>query len=76
MVIGEAKTSDDIERLHSRQQYESYVLKCALFDGEAVFLVAVPWIDRATIHNILRLLRKKYPGNYHVRILEGIGGAI
>jgi len=76
LIIGEAKTSNDIERMHSRKQYESYIRKCALFDGKAVFIIAVPWIDHAVIHNILRKIQKKHPGTYLIKILDGIGGAI
>lgn len=76
LLIGEAKTSDDVARMHSKLQYESYLKKCSLFRGKAVFLVAVPWTEHATIHNILRKLRQKYPGTYEVRIIDGIGGAI
>lgn len=76
LIIGEAKTSSDIERLHSREQYESYIRKCFLHQGEAIFLVAVPWMDHATIHNILAKIKKKYLGSYSIRILDGIGGAI
>lgn len=76
LIIGEAKTSSDIERLHSREQYESYIRKCSLYPGKAIFIIAVPWIDHATIHNILTKIKKKYPGQYSVKILDGIGGAI
>lgn len=76
LIIGEAKTSDDVARIHSKLQYESYLKKCSLFGGKAVFLAAVPWTEHATIHNILRKLRQKYPGIYEVRIIDGIGGAI
>lgn len=76
LLIGEAKTGDDVARMHSKLQYESYLKKCSLFRGKAVFLVAVPWTEHATIHNILRKLRQKYPGTYEVRIIDGIGGAI
>lgn len=76
LLIGEAKTGDDVARMHSKLQYESYLKKCSLFRGKAVFLVAVPWTEHATIHNILRKLQQKYPGTYEVRIIDGIGGAI
>lgn len=75
LIIGEAKTSSDIERLHSRKQYESYIRKCSLHKGEAVFIVAVPWMDHAAIHNILAKIRKKYPGDYLIRIIDEMGGA-
>lgn len=76
LIIGEAKTSDDIEKMHSRQQYESYIRKCSLFDGCALFIVAVPWFDHAAVHNILQKICSKYPGNYLVKVLDGIGGVI
>lgn len=76
LIIGEAKTSNDIERLHSRLQYESYIQKCSTFPGQAMFIIAVPWMDRAAAHNIIRKICKKYPGRYTVRILDGVGGAI
>ena len=76
LIIGEAKTSDDIDRLHSRSQYESYIKKCSLFQGNATFILAVPWMDHATANNIVRKISKQYPGNYTFKILDGIGGAI
>ena len=76
LIIGEAKTSSDIERLHSREQYESYIKKCALFQGQAILLIAVPWMDHATANNIVKKIAKRHPGNYKIRILDGIGGSI
>lgn len=76
LIIGEAKTSNDVARIHSKSQYESYLKECSLFGGNAVFVVAVPWTEHASIHNILKKLQRKYPGTYEVRIIDGIGGAI
>lgn len=76
LIIGEAKTSKDITRIHSKLQYESYLKECFLFEGEAMFIVAVPWTEHATIHNILKKFRQKYSGTCEVRIVDGIGGAI
>lgn len=71
LIIGEAKTSDDVGRLHSKQQYDSYLKKCALFDGKAYFVAAVYWTDKAQIHNILYRIKQKHPGDYTITILEG-----
>ena len=71
LIIGEAKTSDDVGRLHSREQYDSYLKKCALFDGKAHFIAAVHWGDKAQLHNILRKIKTKHPGDYTITILEG-----
>lgn len=73
LIIGEAKTGDDVEREHSLRQYESYMRKCSLFTGKATFVLAVPWLEYATVYNITRRIRKKYPGDYAVKIIKGIG---
>ena len=69
----EAKTSRDVERPHSIKQYESYIKRCSLFDGNATFIMAVPWAEYATAYNIIQRIRKKYPGDYVVKIIKGIG---
>lgn len=76
LIIGEAKTSNDVARIHSKLQYESYLKECSTFEGNAVFVAAVPWTEHATIHNILKKLQQKYPGTYRVQIIDGVGGAI
>lgn len=72
MIIGEAKTEIDLERKHSKAQYRSYLRKCSLFMGNAVLIMAVPWQCRATIKNMLNRMRKEYPGEYEIVILEGM----
>lgn len=76
LVIGEAKTSNDVQTKHSKMQYESYIIKCSLFSGRAFFIAAVPWKEKAAVKNLLHTLQKKYPGNYKIIVCEGIGGAI
>lgn len=76
LIIGEAKTSKDFDTVHSRRQYESYIKKCSVFQGQAYFLMAVPWMEKAATFNIIQRIRKRYPGNYLVEIHEGIGGAL
>lgn len=49
LIIGEAKTSNDVARIHSKLQYESYLKKCSFFKGKAVFLAAVPWTEHAVM---------------------------
>lgn len=73
LIIGEAKTSNDVDREHSLKQYESYIRRCSLFSGKAMFILAVPWLEYATANNITKRIKKKYPGDYIVRIIKGIG---
>lgn len=70
LIIGEAKTSNDVGRLHSRQQYNSFLRQCSLFSGKAYFIAAVYWSDKAEMHNILAKIKKNHPGNYSIRVLE------
>lgn len=72
LILGEAKTSKDVEREHSLMQYESYIRKCSLFIGKAILLIAVPWEDYATVYNITQKIRKKYPGTYTIKIISRI----
>lgn len=76
LIIGEAKTANDVERKHSRAQYEAYMRECTNFHGNAILIIAVPWMERATVHNILQNLRRKIPGSYTTKILEWIGGMV
>jgi hypothetical protein len=69
LLIGEAKTNNDVERKHSHEQYESYIKACTSFQGQAILILAVPLMEQATIHNILCKLKKKYPGNYQTKVL-------
>ena len=69
MFIGEAKTSDDILREHSINQYYSYLKKCSLNQGHATFVLAVPLEDRARANNILGKIKKEIPGDYEVKAI-------
>lgn len=72
MIIGEAKTSDDVARDHSIAQYASYLKKCALYQGSAEYIMAVPWTEQALANNIIKKMRKDIPGDYEVKIIKGI----
>lgn len=74
LIIGEAKTSKDAEKLHSRSQYESYIKKCRLFQGDATLIIAVPWTERITIYNLTQRLKKLYPGDYSIKVIDELGG--
>lgn len=73
LIIGEAKTSNDVDTIHSKQQYESYIRKCSLFQGNAMLIIAVLWTEYATIYNIINRIKKQYVGTYSIKYLKGIG---
>ena len=74
LIIGEAKTNKDVSRKHSRAQYESYIKECSAFSGEAFMFLAVPWLEEAEAHNILRSIKKKHPGPYTTKVFAWIDG--
>ena len=72
LIIGEAKTAKDVDRLHSFSQYESYYSDASNFEGKAILLFAIPWFAKGTIKNILRRLNKKN-GYIESRFITEIG---
>lgn len=72
MIIGEAKTSNDVLREHSLAQYASYLKKCSLYYGKAEYVMAVPWTEKATANNIVKKIKKDYPGEYEIKIIKGM----
>lgn len=71
LIIGEAKTSNDVDTAHSKLQYESYIRKCSLFQGSACLIIAVYWTEYATVYNIINKIRKRYLGTYSVKYIKG-----
>lgn len=72
LIIGEAKTHDDVLREHSLMQYASYLKKCSLYCGKAEYIMAVPWEEHALANNIIKRIKKDYPGDYTVKVIDGI----
>ena len=67
LIIGEAKTLNDFERLHSREQFESYLTMCEMHLGKSVVVVSVPWQIVSTAKNYFkRLIREK---NYTTEVI-------
>lgn len=76
LVIGEAKTSRDIETRHSLKQYRSYLKKCSVFSGQSYIVMAVPWTDTALIHNLLKRVAKEYSfcGAFKIIVVDEFRG--
>ena len=72
MIIGEAKTSNDVLREHSLAQYASYLKKCSLYYGKAEYVMAVPWMEKAAANNAIKKIKKDYPGEYEIKIITGM----
>jgi hypothetical protein len=58
LLIGEAKTDNDFERLHSISQYKSYMREAELFCGESVILVSVSWRIYFSARNLFRRMKR------------------
>ena len=54
VIIGEAKTQNDIDRLHSIEQYKSYVEYCNLNGQNSIFILCVPWTETIYAKKILK----------------------
>ena len=72
LIIGEAKTENDISRRHSIEQYYSYLKKCAQYHGKAEYVMAVPWMGQAEANNIIKKISKEFPGDYEIKVLKGV----
>lgn len=54
LIIGEAKTERDLERSHSKKQFESYIRTCEMYDGKSYLIVSVPCFVEPTARNMLK----------------------
>ena len=63
LIIGEAKTDDDVERRHSLNQYYSYLKEAEEFDGDSIVVFCVSWKMFSTLKNHLRALKKMHSFN-------------
>ena len=72
-IIGEAKTLNDFEREHSREQYNAYIDECKDFKGKSILVVAVPWQLVITAKNYFRR-QKCVNENFRIVILNELGG--
>ena len=73
LIIGEAKTLDDFDRIHSYEQYESYVQECMKFPGETTLVICIPWQLFITAQNHFIHLKKKYNSKTKVIVMNEIG---
>lgn len=71
VVIGEAKTVQDLQTAHSRLQIAAF-LRFLAAQQNGVFVLAVPWTAKATARKIVELeLRELEPQHVRVVISDG-----
>ena len=56
-VVGEAKTSRDIETSHSENQLRAFLQYCGTTEG--LFVLAVPWYRVPYAHNLLQQMCRR-----------------
>ena len=73
LIIGEAKTINDFDRPHSRDQYDAYIKECKNFFGRSTLVVSVPWQMVATAKNYFRRMKKRHATDTQIIIINELG---
>jgi|GEM_PF-728627 len=59
LIIGEAKIEEDIVNEHSVAQYRDYIRECENYDGNAIFILLVPYVGESTAVNKINRLKRE-----------------
>lgn len=73
-IIGEAKTSRDVERPHSVEQIKAFLRYCSTHEN-AFFVFAVPWpMSRYAKTLLKRLQQQTDAATVSIIVIEGLSG--
>jgi hypothetical protein len=73
-IIGEAKTTHDVERPHSVEQIKAFLRYC-LSHENAVFVFAVPWPMSRYAKTLLKRLQQQTDASMvKIIVIEGLSG--
>lgn len=73
LIIGEAKTINDFERVHSQEQFAAYINECEMFSGETMIVVSVPWQLVSTAKNYFRRIKMQKNIDTNFFVINEIG---
>lgn len=73
LVIGEAKTVNDIDNTHSRNQYISYLQECQNFQGQAYLIVCSSWTMSIMFKNLLKYIKRLNNFKTTIIVLSEVG---
>ncbi|HQO09071.1 MAG TPA: hypothetical protein PLK90_02920 [Clostridiales bacterium] len=73
LIIGEAKTENDIDRKHSIEQYRSYIREASLFDEESHIIICTSIYSYARIKNMAKRIKAEQNSSVKLHILNDIG---
>ena len=70
MIIGEVKTSNDLEKKHSINQIYEFISKCDEVEN-SIFILAVPWYVVPLARSIINeIVRNSNAINVEIKIIE------
>jgi hypothetical protein len=69
LIIGEAKTPDDVDRDHSVSQYKSYLNACKMNSGFSCLVLGVSWDTFIAAKNLIRKLKKEMDSSTQVFVV-------
>jgi len=73
-IIGEAKTTNDVERPHSVEQIKAFLRYCSIHEN-AVFVFAVPWSMSRYAKSLLKRLQQQTDASMvKIVVIEGLSG--
>lgn len=76
LIIGEAKTDDDIENEHTTLQLQTYINEATRFNGKSTIILSTSFYSAASFYNVVvRLIRKQSVRNISFFIIDPINGA-
>lgn len=74
LIIGEAKTVEDFERPHSKEQYKIYLQECQSYKGDALLILCSSWVVSFSYKTLIKSIKRQYSFDTKVLIIseEGI----
>lgn len=70
LIIGEAKTKDDLLNNHTKGQLENYLILCANYTGESRLYLSVPWTEAILAQNLVKKYSKILGVNVNFCIVD------
>lgn len=58
LIVGEAKTCQDLESKRSKSQYTSFLKECSFFSGKSLFVLGVSLVDVERAQSVVQRIRR------------------
>ena len=73
LIIGEAKTTKDLETSHTQSQIESYLIECNEYNGSSTFILGVPMADFSCAQNVITTAQRRLGTKVSVVVINEHG---